>query len=443
MRDHARFCDDRAMNPTVRTSSQPWTPDSWRPLPAAQQPDWPEPDALDRVLKELSSQPPLVFAGEARTLQSTLATVASGHGFLLQAGDCAESFDAFSADAIRDKLKVILQMAVILTYGAGLPVVKVGRIAGQFAKPRSAPSERVDGVELPVYRGDMVNDLGFDPAARRADPSRMLRAYHQSSATLNLLRAFTKGGFADLNQVHVWNQEFVARSPAGRRYDAVADGIDRALRFMAACGIDLTTSSVIHQVDFYTSHEALLLGYEEAMTRCDSLTGCWYDCSAHLLWVGDRTRQLDGAHLEFLRGIGNPVAAKLGPTATPEETAALCDLLDPGLVRAVRDAGHPVVWACDPMHGNTFVGPSGHKTRRFDDVMAELAGFFAVHRSEGTHPGGIHVELTGEDVTECLGGADEIEDGHLHRRYETACDPRLNASQALDLAFQVTELLRG
>jgi 3-deoxy-7-phosphoheptulonate synthase len=466
MRDHARFCDDRAMNPTVRTSSQPWTPGSWRALPAAQQPDWPEPDALDRVLKELSNQPPLVFAGEARTLQSTLATVASGHGFLLQAGDCAESFDAFSADAIRDKLKVILQMAVILTYGAGLPVVKVGRIAGQFAKPRSAPSERVDGVELPVYRGDMVNDLGFDPAARRAEPSRMLRAYHQSSATLNLLRAFTKGGFADLNQVHVWNQEFVARSPAGRRYDAVADGIDRALRFMAACGIDLTTSSVIHQVDFYTSHEALLLGYEEAMTRRDSLTGCWYDCSAHLLWVGDRTRQLDGAHLEFLRGIGNPVAAKLGPTATPEETVALCDLLDPGrvpgrltlvsrmgasrveerlapLVRAVRDAGHPVVWACDPMHGNTFVGPSGHKTRRFDDVMAELAGFFAVHRSEGTHPGGIHVELTGEDVTECLGGADEITDGHLHRRYETACDPRLNAGQALELAFQVTELLRG
>ena len=357
-------------------------------------------------------------------------------------------------------------MAVILTYGAGLPVVKVGRIAGQFAKPRSLPSELVDGVDLPVYRGDMVNELSFSPAARQPDPTRMLRAYHQSSATLNLLRAFTKGGFADLNQVHSWNQEFVARSPAGRRYDAVADGIDRALRFMAAIGIDLTTSSVIHQVDFYTSHEALLLGYEEAMTRRDSLTGCWYDCSAHLLWGGERTRQLDGAHLEFLRGIGNPVGAKLGPSATPADVLTLCDLLDPGrvpgrltlvarmgasrveerlapLVRAVRDAGHPVVWACDPMHGNTFVGPSGHKTRRFDDVMAELAGFFAVHRSEGTHPGGIHVELTGEDVTECLGGADEIEDGHLHRRYETACDPRLNASQALELAFQVTELLRG
>ena len=450
---------DRVRTPT-------WSPASWRDFPAAQQPEWPDPAAVDAAAARVAKLPPLVFAGEARTLQATLGRVAAGHGFLLQAGDCAESFEAFSADSIRDKLKVILQMAVLLTYGAGLPVVKVGRIAGQFAKPRSAPTERVDGIELPAYRGDMVNDLAPLLQARRPDPARMLRAYHQSSATLNLLRAFTKGGFADLNQVHTWNQEFVARSPAGQRYEAVADGIDRALRFMAACGIDLSASSVLHQVDFYTSHEALLLGYEQALTRQDSLTGCWYDCSAHLLWVGDRTRQLDGAHVEFLRGVGNPVAAKLGPTATPEETVALCDLLDPGrvpgrltlvarmgasrveellppLVRAVRDAGHPVVWACDPMHGNTFVGSSGHKTRRFDDVMAELAGFFAVHRSEGTHPGGIHVELTGEDVTECLGGADEILDGHLHRRYETACDPRLNASQALELAFQVTELLRG
>jgi 3-deoxy-7-phosphoheptulonate synthase len=466
MRATVWFCDDTPMNPTVRPQAAVWEPDSWHARPAAQQPDWPDPAALQRALGELARQPPLVFAGEARTLQATLATVAGGHGFLLQAGDCAETFEAFSADSIRDKLKVILQMAVLLTYGAGLPVVKVGRIAGQFAKPRSTPAERVSGVELPIYRGDMVNDLAPTPRARRPDPARMLRAYHQAAATLNLLRAFTKGGFADLTQVHTWNQEFVARSPAGQRYDAVADGIDRALRFMAACGIDLTASSVLHQVDFYTSHEALLLGYEQAMTRRDSLTGCWYDCSAHLLWVGDRTRQLDGAHVEFLRGVGNPVGAKLGPTATPEETVALCDLLDPGrvpgrltlvarmgasrveellppLVSAVRDAGHPVVWACDPMHGNTFVGPSGHKTRRFEDVMRELAGFFAVHRSEGTHPGGIHVELTGEDVTECLGGADEIQDGHLHRRYETACDPRLNASQALELAFQVTELLRG
>ncbi|HYY77659.1 MAG TPA: 3-deoxy-7-phosphoheptulonate synthase class II [Actinomycetes bacterium] len=454
------------MSPTVRTEPEAWTPASWRAFTAAQQPDWPDPEALDQALAELAGQPPLVFAGEARTLQATLGNVAAGHGFMLQAGDCAETFDAFSANGIRDKLKVILQMAVLLTYGAGLPVVKVGRIAGQFAKPRSAPSELVDGVELPVYRGDMVNDLAPTPEARRPDPDRLLRAYHQSAATLNLLRAFTKGGFADLNQVHTWNQEFVSRSPEGRRYEAFADGIDRALRFMAACGVDLSESSVIHQVDFYTSHEALLLGYEQAMTRQDSLTGCWYDTSAHLLWVGDRTRQLDGAHVEFLRGVGNPVGAKLGPTATPADTAALCDLLDPGrvpgrltlvarlgagrveellppLVRAVRDAGHPVVWACDPMHGNTFVGPSGRKTRRFGDVMRELAGFFAVHRAEGSHPGGIHVELTGEDVTECLGGADEIQDGHLHRRYETACDPRLNASQALELAFQTTSFLRG
>jgi 3-deoxy-7-phosphoheptulonate synthase len=453
------------MSPAARTDAPAWTPTSWQALPAAQQPDWPDPAALERSLAELARQPPLVFAGEARSLQATLAQVAAGHGFLLQAGDCAESFGAFSADAIRDKLKVILQMAVLLTYGAGLPVVKVGRIAGQFAKPRSAAFELVDGAELPSYRGDMVNDLAPTAAARRPDADRLLRAYHQSAATLNLLRAFTKGGFADLNQVHTWNQEFVARSPEGRRYERFAEGIDRALRFMAACGVDLSASSVIHQVDFYTSHEALLLGYEQAMTRRDSLTGCWYDTSAHLLWVGDRTRQVDGAHLEFLRGVGNPVAAKLGPTATPEQTVALCDVLDPGrvpgrltliarlgagrvrellppLVEAVRVAGHPVVWACDPMHGNTFVGPSGHKTRRFDDVMAELAGFFAVHRAAGTHPGGIHVELTGEDVTECLGGADEITDGHLHRRYETACDPRLNAAQALELAFQVTELLR-
>jgi 3-deoxy-7-phosphoheptulonate synthase len=454
------------MSATVRADQDAWTPASWRAFPAQQQPDWPDQSALDQTLAEVARQPPLVFAGEARSLQASLARVAAGHGFLLQAGDCAESFQEFSADSIRDKLKVILQMAVLLTYGAGLPVVKLGRIAGQFAKPRSAARELVDGVELPSYRGDMVNDLAPTAAARRADPGRMLRAYHQSSATLNLLRAFTKGGFADLNQVHTWNQEFVATSPAGRRYEAMATGIDRALRFMAACGVDLSASSVIHQVDFYTSHEALLLGYEQAMTRRDSLTGCWYDCSGHLLWVGDRTRQLDGAHLEFLRGVGNPVGVKLGPTATPEQTVAVCERLDPGrapgrltliarlgagrvedllppLVRAVRDAGHPVVWASDPMHGNTFVGPSGHKTRRFDDVMAELAGFFAVHRAEGTHPGGIHVELTGDDVTECLGGAEEIEDGQLHRRYETACDPRLNASQALDLAFRVTELLRG
>src|SRR5919198_770573 len=320
------------MSPTVRTEPEAWAPDSWRALPAAQQPDWPDPAALDQVLSQVAKQPPLVFAGEVRTLHGLLARAAEGHAFLLQAGDCAESFGAFSADAIRDKLKVILQMAVLLTYGAGLPVVKVGRIAGQFAKPRSAPSELVDGAELPVYRGDMVNDLAPTLEARRPDPGRLLRAYHQSAATLNLLRAFTKGGFADLNQVHTWNQEFVSRSPEGQRYEAFADGIDRALRFMAACGVDLSASSVIHQVDFYTSHEALLLGYEQALTRQDSLTGCWYDCPAPLLWGGDRTRQLDGAHLEFLRGVGNPLGAKLGPGATPADAVALCGRLDPGHV---------------------------------------------------------------------------------------------------------------
>ncbi len=454
------------MTSPLRLEPEAWTPGSWRPLDAAQQPDWPDPAAVERVLAQVAKLPPLVFAGEVRSLQGQLARVAAGHGFLLQAGDCAESFDAFSADSIRDKLKVILQMAVVLTYGAGLPVVKLGRIAGQFAKPRSVPTELVDGVELPSYRGDMVNGAALTPEARRPDPARFLQAYHQSSATLNLLRAFTKGGFADLNQVHVWNQEFVARSSAGQRYEAAAAGIDRALRFMAACGVDLSEASIIHQVDFYTSHEALLLGYEQAMTRKDSLTGGWYDTSAHLLWIGDRTRQLDGAHIEFLSGVGNPVGIKLGPTATPEDTVGLCDRLDPHrvpgrltlisrlgagrvtellppLIRAVQGAGHPVVWACDPMHGNTFNGSSGHKTRRFDDVMAELRGFFAVHRAEGSHPGGIHVEVTGEDVTECLGGAEEILDGHLGQRYETACDPRLNASQSLECAFQVAELLRN
>ncbi len=443
-----------------------WAPGSWRTRPAAQQPDWPDPAELDRVLGILAGQPPLVFAGECDTLRASLAKVAAGHGFLLQAGDCAETFDAFSANAIRDKLKVILQMAVVLTYASGLPVVKLGRIAGQFAKPRSALTELVDGVELPAYRGDCVNSPERTPAARRPDPRRLLRAYHQAAATLNLLRAFTKGGFADLNKVHLWNQEFVARSTAGKRYEQTAEDIDRALRFMAACGVDLTETSTLHQVDFYTSHEALLLGFEQAMTRWDSVNGGWYDTSAHLVWVGDRTRQLDGAHLEFAAGVGNPVAVKLGPTATPADAAAICARLDPGrepgrltlvtrlgagrveallpgLVSAVAAAGHLVVWACDPMHGNTFVGPSGHKTRRFDDVMAELCSFFEVHRSLGTHPGGIHVELTGDDVTECLGGAEQIIDDQLNHRYETACDPRLNASQALELAFQVAELLRG
>jgi 3-deoxy-7-phosphoheptulonate synthase len=441
-----------------------WSPGSWRERPAAQQPDWPDPAALEAALDKVRRFPPLVFAGEARKLRSCLADVAAGKAVLLQAGDCAESFD-FSANSIRDKLRVILQMAVALTYGAGLPVVKVGRIAGQFAKPRSSDVEIRDGVELPSFRGHIVNAPDFTSEARAADPSRLVDAYHNSAATLNLLRAFTTGGFADLTQVHAWNQEFVAATPEGRTYEALADGIDRALRFMAACGIDLGRESQLHQVDFYTSHEALLLGWEEAMTRRDSLTGNWYDCSAHLLWIGERTRDPDGAHTEFLSGVHNPVGVKLGPAVSVEQTLELCARLDPDrspgrltlisrmgsakvtealppLVAAVRAAGHPVVWACDPMHGNTFTAGSGHKTRHLDDVMAEIRGYFAVHRDLGTWPGGIHVELTGEDVTECLGGSDAVQAGHLGSRYETMCDPRLNARQSLDLAFQVAELLR-
>jgi 3-deoxy-7-phosphoheptulonate synthase len=442
-----------------------WNLQSWRRRPAAQQPEWPDHDALGQALKTLGALPPLVFAGEARRLTGALADVADGRAFLLQAGDCAESFADFSADSIRDKLKVILQMAVVLTYGAGVPVVKVGRIAGQFAKPRSAATEFVDGLELETFRGHMVNDDAPDPASRVPDPGRLIAAYHQSASTLNLLRAFTKGGFADLSQVHLWNQQFVASSDEGRRYEQIAGEIDRALHFMSACGIDLLSEESLHEVDFFTSHEALILGYEEALTRQDSLTGDFYDCSAHMLWVGDRTRQLDGAHLEFLSGVRNPLGCKVGPTATTTEVVSLCERLNPDgvpgrltlitrmgathvadtlppILEAVRDAGHPVVWACDPMHGNTFTS-DGRKTRRFDDILHELRGFFDAHRQVGTWPGGVHVELTGDDVTECLGGFGDILEDQLHLRYTTTCDPRLNARQAIDLAFRVAELLRG
>jgi 3-deoxy-7-phosphoheptulonate synthase len=443
-----------------------WTPGSWRRLPADQQPAWPDGDRLERVVVDLAAQPPLVFAGEARRLRDELADVARGDAFLLQGGDCAETFAAFSADAIRDKLKILLQMAVVLTYGAQMPVIKVGRIAGQFAKPRSSPTEQRGERVLPSYRGDAVNDLSFSPEGREPDPERLARVYHQSAATLNLLRAFTRGGFADLEKVHLWNQEFVRDSRQGQRYAAVADEITRALQFLRACGVDVANDPTFHTVDFWTSHEALLLNYEEALTRRDSLTGDWYDCSAHLLWVGERTRDPDGAHVHFLSGVGNPIGVKLGPTATADEVVALAERLNPDnepgrltlilrmgaalapdrlpqLIREVDRRGLAVVWACDPMHGNTFTSPTGYKTRRFTDVLDELRTFFAVHAQEGTVPGGVHFELTGEDVTECLGGAQEIVDAHLSHRYETACDPRLNNTQALELAFLVSEMLRA
>jgi 3-deoxy-7-phosphoheptulonate synthase len=443
-----------------------WSPSSWRDRPAQQQPEWPDDAALDRVLKQLGTLPPLVFAGEARNLTEELARVVSGDAFLLQAGDCAESFDSFSADSIRDKLKLILQMAVVLTYSSGVPAVKLGRIAGQFAKPRSAPLESLNGSELPAFRGHMVNDIAFTAAARTPDPERLLAAYHQSSATLNLLRAFTKGGFADLSRVHQWNQDFVASSRQGQRYEKLAAEIDRAMRFMKACGFATEAEPKLHEVDFYTSHEALIIGYEEALTRQDSLTGDWYDCSAHLLWIGERTHQLDGAHVEFVRGIGNPLGVKIGPGSTPQDVVELCEALNPdrrpgrltlvtrlgatrirevlpAMLQAVERAGHPVLWCCDPMHGNTFTSDTGRKTRDFNVILDEIAGFFAAHREVGTWPGGVHVELTGDDVTECLGGSDQLGHSDLDDRYETMCDPRLNGSQSLDLAFQVAELLRG
>lgn len=446
------------------TVTNNWTPEGWRGFPALHQPTWPDAAELEQVEKALSSLPPLVFAGEARSLKAELGRVANGEAFVLQAGDCAESFDGFNADAIREKLRVILQMAVVLTYSSGVPTVKIGRIAGQFAKPRSQPTETVDGTELPSFLGHMVNDLPFSEGNRRPNPERLIQAYHQSSSTLNLLRAFTKGGFADLHRVQAWNQEFVASSAEGQRYTDLAAEIDRALRFMEAAGVS-SNHPEIHEADFYTSHEALILEYEQALTRQDSLTGDWYDCSAHMVWIGERTRQLDGAHMEFCRGINNPIGCKVGPTATPEEVIGLCESLNPdqepgrltlitrmgaGTIRerlpellgAVKDSGHPVVWITDPMHGNTFTSESGHKTRHLDDVTNEVTGFFEAHREAGTWPGGIHVELTGEDVTECLGGAEPVADGDLGKRYETMCDPRLNGRQGLDLAFRVAELLR-
>ena len=442
-----------------------WSASSWRGYPALHQPEWPDEGRAEAARARLKSLPPLVFAGEARQLRESLAEVSAGRAFVLQAGDCAESFHDFSAVSIREKLKIMLQMSAVLTYGATLPVVKVGRIAGQFAKARSSPTEKVGDLELPSFRGHMVHDDAPTLEARVLDPDRMVQSYHQSAATLNLLRAFTKGGFADITRVHTWNQEFVASSPQGRRYEQLATEIERALRFMAACGIDLAAEQQLHQVDIWTSHEGLVLDYEEGLTRRDSLTGDWYDCAAHMLWIGERTRQPDGAHAEFFAGVHNPLGCKIGPTAKVEDVLDICERLNPEripgrltlitrmgsdrvtellplLLRAVRDAEQPVVWVCDPMHANVFKTASGLKTRRFDAIMGEIEGFFAACWQEGVWPGGVHIEFTGEDVTECLGGSEEVLEEQLNHRYMTLCDPRLNARQALDLAFRVAELMR-
>ena len=442
-----------------------WRPDSWRERTALQQPDWPDPAAAAAAVERLKASPPLVFAGEARALRDNLAKAIDGRAFLLQAGDCVESFNEISTMRIREKLKIMLQMSAVLTYGATLPVVKVGRIAGQFTKPRSDAFEQVGGEELPSFRGHMVNSEIATAAARVHDPARMIEGYNQSASTLNLLRAFTKGGYADLTQVHLWNKDFVASSPEGRRYERLASEIERALNFMAACGIDLSAERRLHEVDVFTSHEGLLLDYEEGLTRKDSLTGDWYDCSEQLLWIGERTRGLDDAHVEFFAGVHNPLGVKVGPTATAEDVVELCERLNPirtpgrltfyarmgaehvrellpPLLQAVREEGHPVLWASDPMHANTIRTADGVKTRRFDTIMAELEGFFDACRSAGVWPGGVHLEFTGEDVTECLGGADDVLEEHLSSRYETLLAPRLNARQSLDLAFRVAELMR-
>ena len=443
-----------------------WTPDSWKILPAEQQPDWEKSEAYPKVISEISGYPPLVFAGEVMALKQQLGDAAQGNGFLIQGGDCAETIDDFRADSIRDKLKILLQMSVVLTYGASCNVVKLGRIAGQFAKPRSTNTETRDGIELPSYRGDAVNDINFNEESRKQNPKRLLRTYNQSAATLNLLRAFTTGGFADLNKVHMWNQEFIAQSPQGKKYEKIANSIDDALTFMKAVGITSDNTSALKLAEFFTSHEALLLGYEHALTRQDSLTEKWYNCSAHFLWIGDRTRQPNGAHVEFLSGVDNPIGIKVGPTINKEELISLCEKLNPEnewgrltlisrmgadtvrsklppLIKAIKESGQKVLWVCDPMHGNTYKTTNGYKTRHFDTILEELEHFFAIHRAEKTIPGGVHFELTGDNVTECLGGAQKISDSDLKSRYETACDPRLNNEQSLELAFLVTDLLRN
>ena len=453
------------MSQRMQHAQAPWTPESWRDKPAAQLPDYDDVPTLAEVEERLAHSLPLVFAGEIRTLRQQLTEVAAGRAFLLQGGDCAESFADFRESTITDTFRVLLQMAVILTFAAACPVVKVGRMAGQFAKPRSAPTETRAGVTLPSYRGDIVNDLDFTPEARQPDPRRQLRAYSQSAATLNLLRALAQGGFADLHRVQQWNLEFLRASPQGERYRDLANRISETLAFMRACGLDTATDPQVRQVQFYTSHEALLLGYEQALTRREPTTGDWYDGSAHFLWIGERTRQLDGAHVEFARGIANPIGLKLGPTVDPDTLLRLLDALNPNdqpgrltlisrmgankietalppLIRAVQREGRQVVWSCDPMHGNTQEASTGYKTRPFVRILDEVRQFFAIHRAEGNIPGGMHFELTGQDVTECLGGAQAITEQGLADRYHTLCDPRLNASQSLELAFLIAETLK-
>ena len=446
---------------------QKWTPASWRAKPAKHIPtDYPDQAALTRVETQLRTYPPLVFAGEARSLKAQLAQVAAGKAFLLQGGDCAESFKEFHPDNIRDTFRTLMAMSVVLTFAASRPVVKLGRIAGQFAKPRSEDTEAKDGVTLPSYRGDNINAMEFTPESRTPDPERLLKAYAQSAATLNLIRAFANGGYADLHNVHRWMVGFVADSPQGKRYQEIADRISEAIDFMEACGITPDSVPQMKQVDVYTSHEALLLGYEEAMTRVDSTTGDWYDCSAHFVWIGDRTRQPDGAHVEFARGIKNPIGLKCGPTLEPDELLHLIDILNPAnepgrltliarfgadkveaglpkLVRAVVKEGRSVVWSCDPMHGNTLKTASGFKTRPFDRILSEVRAFMNILPAEGAYPGGVHVEMTGQQVTECLGGAAALKEEDLSSRYHTHCDPRLNGVQAIDLAFLIAEQLRG
>ncbi len=445
--------------------AEKWTPETWRSKPIQQVPDYPDKAALEAVEAKLATFPPLVFAGEARKLKKQLAEVAEGRAFLLQGGDCAESFAEHRADNIRDFFRVFLQMAVVLTYAASSPVVKVGRIAGQFAKPRSAPTEKIGDVELPSYRGDIVNGIDFTEADRMPDPARLEMAYRQSAATLNLLRAFAQGGFANLDHVHQWMLGFVKDSPQASRYQDIADRISEALNFMRACGVDPDSAPQLRSTDFFTSHEALLLGYEEALTRIDSTSGDWYATTGHMVWIGDRTRQPDHAHVEFCRGIKNPIGLKCGPSMEPDNLLRLIDTLNPTneagrltliarygadkvydhlpkLVRAVEGEGRKVVWSCDPMHGNTIKAATGFKTRPFDRILEEVEAFFAVHRAEGSHPGGIHIEMTGKAVTECTGGARAISEDELSARYHTHCDPRLNADQALELAFLVAENIK-